>query len=259
MTTSLSIKAGTTHVEVVRWESDVVAYKAISGIQKSAPAAVTAAGHSLKTGWRAAVEAIVRGPVDLNAKNSPPRASDYYTVTSTGTDTLTLDGTNTIGMPTYVSGGTLRYFVPESLAAATARMDIVDRWTPIARGISMPHVEDESYDVGDIVHIVTGSHYVCTTAGTSDVSRPADLLSGDGTVVWAEKAGFTGTTVYVSLSETSGIAISDTEHTITWTVSAADLSGEHWTDATAQLEVTVGGVVSRVAEYDISIDHETTR
>lgn len=259
MTTKLALAAGQTHVEVVRWESDVVAYKAISGIQKSAPAAVTAAGHSLKTGWRAAVEAIVRGPVDLNAKNSPPRASDYYTVTSTGTDTLTLDGTNTIGMPTYVSGGALRYFVPESLAAATASMDIVDRWTPIARGISRPHLEDNAYAEGDIVHVVPGTHYVCTTAGTSDVSRPADLLAGDGTVTWAAKTDFTGTTVYVSLSNTSGITLNDTEHTITWTVAASDLSGEYWTTAIAQLEVTVSGVVSRVAEYSIAVDHETTR
>lgn len=259
MTTKLALAAGQTHIHVVRWESDVVAYKAISGIQKSAPAAVTAAGHGLKTGWRVAVESIVRGPVDLNAKNNPPRASDYYTITSTGTDTLTLDGINTVGMPTYVSGGALRYFVPKSLAAATARMDIVDRWTPIDRGISMPHMEDEAYDVGDIVHVVPGVHYICATSGTSDVSRPADLLAGDGTVVWAEKAGFAGTTVYVSLSETSGITINDTEHTITWTVSASDLTGERWADATAQLEVTVGGVVSRVAEYSISVDHETTR
>jgi hypothetical protein len=258
VTTKLALAAGQTHVEVVRWESDVVAYKAISWVSKAAPTAITAVGHGLKTGWRAAVEA-VKGPSDINAKSSPPRSSNYYSVTSTGTDTLTLDGVNTIGMPTYVSGGALRYFVPKSLATATASMDIVDRWTPIARGISRPHLEDEVYAEGDIVHVVPGTHYVCTTAGTSDVSRPADLLVGDGTVTWAAKTDFTGTTVYVSLSNTSGITLNDTEHTITWTVAASDLSGEYWTTAIAQLEVTVSGVVSRVAEYSIAVDHETTR
>ncbi len=258
MTTKLALAAGQTHVEVVRWESDVVAYKAISGVSKAAPTAITAVGHGLKTGWRSAVET-VKGPSDINAKSSPPRPSDYYSVTSTGTDTLTLDGVNTIGMPSYVSGGALRYFVPKSLATATANMDIVDRWTPIARGISRPHLEDAVYAEGDIVHVVPGTHYVCTTAGTSDVSRPADLLAGDGTVTWAAKTDFTGTTVYVSLSSTSGITLNDTEHTITWTVAASDLSGEYWTTAIAQLEVTVSGVVSRVAEYSIAVDHETTR
>lgn len=255
---SISLPAGETHTEVVRWESDVVAYKAITNVANSAPASVTAPGHGLKTGWRVAVES-VRGPSDINAKSSPPRSSDYHSVTITGTDMLTLDGVNTIGMPLYVSGGALRYFVPNSLATATARMDIVDRWAPIARGISRPHLEDEAYAEGDIVHVVPGTHYVCTTAGTSDFSRPADLLSGDGTVTWAAKTDFTGTTVYVSLSNTSGITLNDTEHTITWTVSAPDLSGEYWTTAVAQLEVTVSGVVSRVAEYAITVDHETTR
>lgn len=258
MTTKLALAAGQTHIEVVRWESDVVAYKAISGVSKAAPTEITSVGHGLKTGWRAAVES-VRGPSDINAKNSPPRSSDYYSITSTGTDTLTLDGVNTIGMPAYVGGGALRYFVPKSIATATASMDIVDRWTPIASGISRPHLENSAYAAGDIVHVVPGTHYVCTTAGTSDVYRPADLLAGDGTVTWAAKTDFTGTTVYVSLSNTSGITLNDTEHTITWTVAASDLSGEYWTTAVAQLEVTVSGVVSRVAEYAITVDHETTR
>ena len=65
--------------------------------------------------------------------------------------------------------------------------------------------------------------------------------------------------MYVSLSSTSGITLNDTEHTITWTVAASDLSGEYWTTAVAQLEVTVSGVVTRVAEYAITVDHETTR
>lgn len=255
---SLALPAGATHTEVVRWESDVVSYKTITGVSKAAPASVTAAGHGLKTGWRVAVED-VRGPSDINTKNNPPRSSDYYRITSTGTDTLTLDGVNTIGMSAYVNGGALRYCVPQSLSGATAQMDVVDRWTPIARGISRPHRENEAYAEGDIVHVVPGTHYICATAGTSDVYRPDDLLSGDGTVTWEAKTDFSGTTVYVSLSNTSGITLNDTEHTITWTLSATDLSGEYWTSAVAQLEVTVSGVVSRAAEYSIAVDHETTR
>jgi len=258
MTTSLSIKAGTTHTEVIRWASDVVAYKAITGITKTAPPSITAVAHGLKTGWKVAVEA-VKGMVQINAANDPPRDSDMHAVTVTGTDALTLDGVNAIGYSTYTSGGALRFYVPKSIAAATARMDVVDRWRPVALGISRPHLENQAYAEGDIVHVVPGTHYVCTTAGTSDVARPADLLAADGTVVWAVDDDFTGTTVYVALTETSGITIDDTNHTITWTIADTDLTGEVWTKATAQLEVTVSGVVSRVREYTITLDHETTR
>jgi hypothetical protein len=138
MATKLTIPAGTTHAEVIRWASDVVAYKAISGISKSAPAAVTVPSHGLKTGWPVAVES-VKGMTQINAQNSPPRESDLHAITSTGTDTLTLDGVNAIGFSTYTGGGALRYNVPESLAAATARMHLVDRWRPLSAGISYPH------------------------------------------------------------------------------------------------------------------------
>ena len=258
MTTALSIKAGTTHTEVIRWASDVVAYKAINGITKTAPPSVTCVAHGLKTGWPVAVES-AEGMVQINALNTPPRDSDMHAVTVTGADALTLDGVNAIGYGTYTSGGALRFYVPKSMAAATAQMDVVDRWRPAALGISRPHLEDNAYVEGDIVHVVPGTHYVCTTAGTSDVTRPADLLAGDGTVVWAASPNFAGTTVYVVLTNTSGITIDDTNHTITWTIADTELVGEVWTKATAQLEVTVSGVVSRVEEYTIVLDHETTR
>ena len=138
-------------------------------------------------------------------------------------------------------------------------MDVVDRWCPVALGISRPHIEDNAYVEGDIVHVVPGTHYVCTIAGDSDVTRPADLLAGDGTVTWSASPDFAGTTVYVALTNTSGITIDDTNHTITWTIADTELTGEVWTKATAQLEVTVSGVVSRVEEYAITLDHETTR
>ncbi len=258
MTTALSIKAGTTHTEVVRWASDVVAYKAITGITKTAPPSITAVAHGLKTGWPVAVEA-AKGMAQINSLNSPPRDSDMRAVTVTGNDSVTLDGVNAIGYGTYTSGGALRFYVPQSLAAATARMDVVDRWRPVALGISRPHLEGQAYAEGDIVHVVPDTHYVCTTAGTSDIARPTDLLAGDGTVAWAAEDDFTGTTVYVALTETAGITIDDTNHTITWTIAETELTGEAWTKATAQLEVTASGAVSRVKEYAITLDHETTR
>lgn len=258
MATKLTIPAGTTHAEVIRWASDVVAYKAISGISKSAPAAVTVPSHGLKTGWPVAVES-VKGMTQINAQNSPPRESDLHAVTSTGADTLTLDGVNAIGFSTYTGGGALRYNVPESLAAATARMHLVDRWRPLSAGISYPHKTSTAYVAGDIVHVDVGTHYRCSVGGTSASTRPGNLLSGDGTVTWVAHESFAGTTVYVALTSSSGITLNDTEHTITWTLADTETSSGQWESCVAQLEVVVGGVTSRVAEYEISVSRETTR
>lgn len=258
MATKLTIPAGTTYTKVVRWASDVVAYKAISGISKTAPAAVTAPSHGLKTGWPVAVES-VKGMTQINAQNSPPRESDLHAVTSTGADTLTLDGVNSIGYSTYTGGGALRYNVPESLAAATARMHLVDRWRPLSAGISYPHKTSTVYAAGDIVHVDVGTHYICSVGGTSASSRPSDLLAGDGTVTWVAHETFAGTTVYVVLTSSTGIALNDTEHTITWTLADTETSTGQWESCIAQLEVVVGGVISRVAEYEISVSRETTR
>jgi hypothetical protein len=258
MATKLTIPAGTTHAEVVRWASDVVAYKAISGISKSAPAAVTVPSHGLKTGWPVAVES-VKGMTQINAQNSPPRESDLHAITSTGADTLTLDGVNAIGFSTYTGGGALRYNVPESLAAATARMHLVDRWRPLSAGISYPHKTSTAYVAGDIVHVDVGTHYRCSVGGTSASTRPGNLLSGDGTVTWVAHESFAGTTVYVALTSSSGITLNDTEHTITWTLADTETSSGQWESCVAQLEVVVGGVTSRVAEYEISVSRETTR
>jgi hypothetical protein len=258
MATKLTIPAGTTYTKVVRWASDVVAYKAISGISKTAPVVVTAPSHGLKTGWPVAVES-VKAMTQINAQNSPPRESDLHAVTSTGADTLTLDGVNSIGYSTYTGGGALRYNVPESLAAATARMHLVDRWRPLSAGISFPHEESTAYVVGDIVHVDVGTHYQCSGSGTSDSTRPGDLLTGDGTVTWALLDSFIGSTVYVALTSSAGIALNDTEHTITWTLADTETSHGQWESCVAQLEVVVGGVVSRVADYEISLSRETTR
>ena len=258
MPTKLTIPAGADYTKIVRYESDTVGFVAISGITKAAPPSVTAVGHGLKTGWPVAI-VDVKGPTQLNAKNDPPRDSDKYAVTSTGTDTLTLDGVSSIGYGAYVSGGAIRYQLPVDLTGATARMHIVDKWTPIARGVSYPRVDSTAYVVGDVMHVAVGTHYICTVAGTSDASEPSDLTT-DGTVTWALHPTFNGTTAYVVLTTDNGaIVIDETEYTITWTLDDAISSAATWTSAIAQLEVEISGVVHRVKEYDITLTRETTR
>ncbi len=129
----------------------------------------------------------------------------------------------------------------------------------MSAGISYPHKTSTVYAAGDIVHVDVGTHYICSVGGTSASSRPSDLLAGDGTVTWVAHETFAGTTVYVVLTSSTGIALNDTEHTITWTLADTETSTGQWESCIAQLEVVVGGVISRVAEYEISVSRETTR
>jgi len=254
----LTIQSGADHTEVVRYESNTVGFVAISGITRGAPAAVSAVSHGLKTGWQVAI-VDVKGMTQLNAKSNPPRDSDKFSITSTGTDTLTLDGVSSFGYGAYVSGGAIRYQIPVDLTGATARMHIVDKWTPTSRGVSYPRINETAYVVGDVMHINVGTHYICTESGTSDVSQPVDLTA-DGTVTWALHSSFAGTTAYVVLTtENGGIVIDDDENTITWTLDDAVSSNATWTTATAQLEVEISGVVHRVREYELTLSRETTR
>jgi len=110
----LTIQSGADHTEVVRYESNTVGFVAISGITRGAPAAVSAVAHGLKTGWQVAI-VDVKGMTQLNAKSNPPRDSDKFSITSTGTDTLTLDGVSSFGYGAYVSGGAIRYQIPVDL------------------------------------------------------------------------------------------------------------------------------------------------
>ncbi len=51
----ITITRGDTYSLVLRWEVLPFVYKVISAITKAAPASITATGHGLVDGWRAAV------------------------------------------------------------------------------------------------------------------------------------------------------------------------------------------------------------
>ena len=72
----LTIQQGKTFTLVLRWETEPIVYKAITAIAQTAPVRITAAGHGLVDGWRAAVVS-VKGMAEINAENTPPRGDDY--------------------------------------------------------------------------------------------------------------------------------------------------------------------------------------
>lgn len=125
-TKDFEILQGKTWSQVVRWETEPIVYKAITGISQTAPVSITCVGHGIPDGWRAAVVS-VRGMTEINAQSTPPKAKDYHPVTVVGVDTVELNDVNAADFKAYVSGGYLQYNTPVSLTGYTARMTIKDK------------------------------------------------------------------------------------------------------------------------------------
>lgn len=198
----LTIMQGKTFTQVVRWEELPIVYKAITAIAQTAPALITAAGHGLKNGWRAAVVS-VKGMTGINA-GDPVKDKDYHPVTipvADGTNKIELNDVNAAGFKPYTSGGYLQYNSPASLAGFTARMSIKDK-----------------------------------VGGT-------ELLRLDTTLVAPQPR----------------IALDDTEHTITLTISAEDTAALTWTKGVYDLElVSAAGVVTAILYGSIAVSKEVT-
>lgn len=119
----LTIKQGATFTQIVRWETAPLVYKTITAITKAAPVSITSAAHGVPNGWRVAVQSVV-GMKQINALNDPPKTKDYRLAAVSGANALTLDGVNSLGYSTYVSGGVLVYATPADLTGFTARLHI---------------------------------------------------------------------------------------------------------------------------------------
>lgn len=122
----LVIRQGSTFSRVVRWETPLFVYKAITGITQAGPAVVTAVGHGVPNGWRVAIVS-AGGMRQINAKHNPPYDSEFHKATVTSGDTLELNDVNSAGYSVYTSGGYVQYYAPASLAGYTARMTVKDR------------------------------------------------------------------------------------------------------------------------------------
>lgn len=119
------INAGETFDPVVRWSSDTLLSTAITAISKAAPAVVTAVGHGIPTGWRAAVVSAL-GMTQINAKSFPPDDDELSPVTSLTANTISLDDVNSGNFSTYTSGGWLVHYQPVSLTGVTGTFRVWD-------------------------------------------------------------------------------------------------------------------------------------
>lgn len=114
---NLKVYQGATFRETLRWESGTKVYKPITAITKSAPISITAVGHGIPEGWRTKITHVA-GMTELNSSDT------YHTVTSTTTDTITINAINALGYKDYTTGGVLEYNEPVALAGYTGRMQI---------------------------------------------------------------------------------------------------------------------------------------
>lgn len=186
----LILRQGSTFHRVLRWASNATVFKTITAIAKTAPCQITAAGHGLATGWKVAVESVV-GMSEINAKHTPPFASDFHTVTKVDGNTITLDEVNATGYRTYVSGGVLRYLAPKSLAG-TARMKIKDR-------VGGTVLYTPTVTLDDTNHTITVTIPAADTAGFTWTRGVWDLEVVDGSTVTAPFSG----TVFVEREVTT--------------------------------------------------------
>jgi hypothetical protein len=125
-TQNLTMVKGSDFFHTVRWETEPVVFKAITGITQAAPARVTCSSHGLTSGWSVAVVS-VKGMTQINAANSPPKSSDFIEVSVVDANTVDLVGVNAAGYKAYISGGYLQFNTAKSLSGYTARMSIKDK------------------------------------------------------------------------------------------------------------------------------------
>ena len=147
----LTILQGKTFSQIVRWETEPIIYKAISGITTAAPAVITCTGHSVPNNWRVAIVS-VKGMTQINAENDPPKDSDYHQATVLNANTIELNDVNAAGFKAYTSGGYVQYNTPHDLTGYEARMTIRDK----IGGTAL----DTLTDVNGKLVISTTDHYV---------------------------------------------------------------------------------------------------
>lgn len=128
----LTIQQGKTFTLALRWETDPIVRKAITGVSFAGGSPrITAVGHGAPDGWRCTLYGI-KGPKQLNAANNPPRNDDYHAATVLDADTVELNDINPYDTqgnewPAYVSGGFLQYNTPMDLTGYTARLAVKDK------------------------------------------------------------------------------------------------------------------------------------
>lgn len=122
----LEIKQGKTFKLVIRWETEPIIYRPITGIEQSAPVRLSVPLHGLPNGWRAAVTG-VKGMTEINAEANNLKDKDYRPASVVNAGVIEFNDINAEGFKPYVSGGHVQFKSPVSLTGMTARMKVKDK------------------------------------------------------------------------------------------------------------------------------------
>ncbi len=114
---ALKIIKGTTFSVLFRYESPKKTYVPITGISRTAPVVITAAGHSMPSAWRVKVTDVL-GMTDINSKE------DYREATALTGNTIEINSINAVSFKDYASSGIIEYNEPVDLTGFTARMQV---------------------------------------------------------------------------------------------------------------------------------------
>ena len=117
----ITIRRGSTFRWVIRVEQPKVVYVPITAIDKTAPVRLHAVAHGLTSGRRFLVTG-AKGLTALNAKNSPPRATDYHKASVVDADTIEVNNTNAANAAAYTGGGMIQYNAPLDMTGYEIRM-----------------------------------------------------------------------------------------------------------------------------------------
>jgi hypothetical protein len=112
----------------IRVEQSGIAHARIAALIVAAPLRVTAPGHGIPDGWRAAI-VNARGVGGINARHDPPGDADLRRVRRIDADTLEFPGVNGYGMSGRHAPGTgqIAFYPPLDLGEFSgARMEVKD-------------------------------------------------------------------------------------------------------------------------------------
>lgn len=130
----LRIRKGETFERILRWETNTIAYAAMSAATQAGPVAISANAHGIPDGWRIARIVGVLGMKQLNTHRlvagewvETPLGENFsegIVATVSSANALNLNAVNSASYDAYTSGGILEYYTPKDLTGYTARMQV---------------------------------------------------------------------------------------------------------------------------------------
>lgn len=144
-----TIKKGSTHRMLLRWEQSSIQYVAVTGITKAAPAVVTAPSHGMPDGWRFALSGVAGGASVLNAENDPPTDDDYFKGKVLSANTIEINSVNGAAWASAGTGGILQYNKPVDFTGATARAQVRETDSSAAPALITLDSDDGSIEIDD--------------------------------------------------------------------------------------------------------------